>query len=315
MRPYRLSTDFITGTGGVGKAFIAQLAGYIARNPAAMLSPIFISRSSKALVSADYSPLDLATWESQMLASAEAPPNFPAGTLAFLRAAPGPVVLVDNTSDENLASQYPFLLSAGIHIVTPNKKGFSSGLAQWKAIYAAARNGGNPQGGYIFHEASVGAGLPVLSTLKELVETGDKIKKIEGIFSGTMSFLFNSFAPLDGNNGGKGFAECVKEAQQLGYTEPDPRDDLNGLDVARKLTILARLSGLEVESPTSFPIQSLIPLPLESAKSADEFLSGLGAFDKDMTNIKELAEANNSVVRYVGSLNVETQEVKVGLET
>jgi homoserine dehydrogenase len=85
--------------------------------------------------------------------------------------------------------------------------------------------------------------------------------------------------------------------------------------VARKLTILARLSGLEVESPTSFPIQSLIPKPLESAKNADEFLSGLGGFDGDMTKIKEEAEAAGAVVRYVGSLNVETKEVKVGLET
>lgn len=166
----------------------------------------------------------------------------------------------------------------------------------------------------MFHEASVGAGLPVLSTLKELVETGDKIKKIEGVFSGTMSFLFNSFAPLSGNNGGKGFAECVVQARELGYTEPDPRDDLNGLDVARKLTILARLSGLEVPNPTSFPIQSLIPSELESAKSADEFLSGLPRFDGDMTKKKEDAEKNESVIRYVGSLNVETKEVKVGLE-
>jgi len=170
-------------------------------------------------------------------------------------------------------------------------------------------------GGFVFHEATVGAGLPVLSTLKELVETGDKIKKIEGVFSGTMSFLFNSFAPLSGDNGGKGFAKCVKEARDLGYTEPDPRDDLNGLDVARKLTILARLSGLHVESPTSFPIQSLIPKPLESAKSAEEFLEGLEEFDGDMKKVKEDAEAKGSVVRYVGSLNVETQEVKVGLET
>lgn len=99
------------------------------------------------------------------------------------------------------------------------------------------------------------------------------------------------------------------------FQEPDPRDDLNGLDVARKLTVLARLSGLELESPTSFPIQSLIPGPLESAKSADEFLAGLDAFDGDMTKLKEEAEAKDSVIRYVGSLNVETKEATVGLQT
>lgn len=160
----------------------------------------------------------------------------------------------------------------------------------------------------------MGAGLPVLSTLKELIETGDEIKRIEGVFSGTMSFLFNSFAPLSGDNGGKGFAECVKEARDLGYTEPDPRDDLNGLDVARKLTILARLSGLRVESPTSFPIQSLVPKNLE-AGTADEFLSGLEEFDGDMKKIKEDAEKEGGVTRFVGALDVGSGEVSVGLKT
>ncbi|KAI5788414.1 homoserine dehydrogenase-domain-containing protein [Geopyxis carbonaria] len=305
----------VIGVGGVGKAFIAQLAGYAARNQSKKISTILISRSSKALISKDYAPLNLSQWADDLSSSETKPLSFPDQTLSFLESAPGPVILVDNTSDESLASSYPAFLSKGIHIVTPNKKGFSSNISLWKDIYAASTNGGNAKAGYIFHEATVGAGLPVLSTLKELVETGDKVKKIEGIFSGTMSFLFNSFAPLSGNNGGKGFAACVKEARDLGYTEPDPRDDLNGLDVARKLTILARLSGLEVESPTSFPIQSLIPGPLESAKSAEEFLDGLSGFDGDMTKLKEEAEAKGSVIRYIGSLNVETKDVKVGLET
>jgi len=162
--------------------------------------------------------LNLDKWSEELASSSTSPLSYPTQTLEFLKAAPGPVIVVDNTSDESLATSYPLFLSNGIHIVTPNKKGFSSNISLWRDIYGAAANGGNPKGGYIFHEATVGAGLPVLSTLKELVETGDRIKKIEGIFSGTMSFLFNSFAPLDGNNGGKGFAACVKEAQQLGYT-------------------------------------------------------------------------------------------------
>lgn len=128
------------------------------------------------------------------------------------------MVLVDNTSSEAVASAYPAFLAKGIHVVTPNKKGFSSDIKLWKDIYAASANGGNKKGGFVFHEASCGAGLPVLSTLKDLIETGDVVKKIEGIFSGTMSFLFNSFAPLNGDNGGKGFTACVKEARDLGYT-------------------------------------------------------------------------------------------------
>jgi homoserine dehydrogenase len=201
----------------VGKAFVAQLTSYISKQQSTSLATILISRSSKTLVSLDYAPLNLLSW-SEDLAASTARLGYPEQTLTFLEGAPGPVILVDNTSDESLASAYPQFLSKGIHIVTPNKKGFSSNIALWDEIYAAAANGGNPAGGYVFHEATVGAGLPVLSTLKELVETGDRIKKIEGIFSGTMSFLFNSFAPLDGNNGGKGFATCVKEAKELGYT-------------------------------------------------------------------------------------------------
>ena len=127
-----------------------------------------------------------------------------------------------------------------------------------------------------------------------------------------MSFLFNSFAPVAG--GGGKFSAEVKKAKELGYTEPDPRDDLNGLDVARKLTILARLAGLQVESPTSFPVQSLIPKPLESAKSGDEFLEKLCEYDDEMEKVKKEAEAEGKVIRFVGSIDVPTKDVKVGLE-
>jgi homoserine dehydrogenase len=122
--------------------------------------------------------------------------------------------------------------------------------------------------GYDYHESSVCAGLPILSPLKELVDAGDSIERIDGVFSGTLLFLFNSFAPTEGE-GGSWSAE-VKNAKDLVYTEPDARDYLNGLDVARNLTVLARLSGLPVQSHTSFPVQSLIPKELERCTSGDE---------------------------------------------
>ena len=156
--------------------------------------------------------------------------------------------------------------------------------------------------------------MPVISTLKELVDTGDTITKIEGVFSGTMSFLFNSFAPTEGS-GGKWSAE-VKKAKELGYTEPDPRDDLNGLDVARKLMILARLVGfLHIELADSpFPVQSLIPKELESVASGEEFLDKLPEFDAQMDEIKAAAEKEGKVLRFVGSIDVAKKEIKVGLE-
>ena len=225
--------------------------------------------------------------------------------------APGKVVLVDNTSSQDVADSYPAFLKQGISIVTPNKKAFSGSYDLWTEINNAAANG-NGTGGYIFHESSVGAGLPVISTLKDLVQTGDEIHKIEGVFSGTMSFLFNSFQPTSG--GGGKFSAEVTNAKEKGYTEPDARDDLNGLDVARKLTILARLAGLKVKSPTSFPVQSLIPKELESCSSGDVFLQKLPEFDGQMDQLKNDAEKEGKVIRFVGSVNVPKEEVKVGLE-
>jgi len=215
--------------------------------------------------------------------------------------------LVDNTSSQDVADKYPSFLASGISIVTPNKKAFSGSYKLWQDIFSAAES----SGAKVYHESSVGAGLPVISTLKDLVDTGDKVEKIEGVFSGTMSFLFNSFAPTEGK-GGKWSAE-VKKAKDLGYTEPDPRDDLNGLDVARKLTILARLVGLPVESPTSFPVQSLIPKELETCSSGAEFMERLHEFDSEMEETKKDAEKEGKVVRFVGSIDVKSKQVKVGL--
>jgi len=231
----------------------------------------------------------------------------------YLSGAPGPVILVDNTSDNNVAAAYPLFLSRGIHVVTPNKKAFSSDISLWNDIFAASSSG-TGTGGFVYHESSCGAGLPILSTLRELVDTGDNVTKIQGVFSGTMSFLFNSWNPVDPDPNPKSFSQCVATARDLGYTEPDPRDDLNGMDVARKCTILARLAGLLVKDATAFPTQSLIPGPLASAQSPDDFLNGLAAFDADMDKLKSEAATEGKVVRFVGSVDVAQGIVKVGLE-
>lgn len=277
------------------------------RRPSTKLSLCYISTSKKALFNNDYSEISIDNAISSLAASSTAPPSLP-DVVNYLAAAPSKVVLVDNTSSQDIADAYPLILSRGISIVTPNKKAFSGSNKLWQDIFAAAQS----SGAKVYHESSVGAGLPVICTLKDLVDTGDEVTKIEGVFSGTMSFLFNSFAPTTGS-GGQWSAE-VKKAKELGYTEPDPRDDLNGLDVARKLTILARLSGLAVESPTSFPVQSLIPKELESVASGDEFLERLPEFDSQMEQVKAEAQREGKVVRFVGSIDMATKSVKVGLE-
>ncbi|KAF7895885.1 hypothetical protein EAF00_005900 [Botryotinia globosa] len=297
----------VIGAGGVGKCFLSQLEALSQRFTTSKISLIFVSRSKKVLYSPEYTPLSYSNLSNTLADSTQEPLSLPK-IIEYLAAAPAKVVLVDSTSSQDVADAYPQVLSKGISIVTPNKKAFSGSYKLWQDIFSAASS----SGAKVYHESSVGAGLPVISTLKELVDTGDSVTKIEGVFSGTMSFLFNSFAPTEGS-GGKWSSE-VANAKGLGYTEPDPRDDLNGLDVARKLTILARLAGLEVESPTSFPVQSLIPKELESVSSGDEFLQKLPEFDSQMEETKVAAEKEGKVVRFIGSIDVAKKEVKVGLE-
>ncbi|PYH87437.1 hypothetical protein BO71DRAFT_367326 [Aspergillus ellipticus CBS 707.79] len=303
----------VIGVGGVGTAFLQQLA----RLPNAP-KLILLARSSQTLLSPtpSYSPAIPAT---DYQTASSTPSLTKSGALSpeeiasFLSSAPGRSILIDNTSDPKLAASYPVFLRKGISIVTPNKKGFSSDLSLWKDIFSSAAQGN----ALVYHESTVGAGLPVISTLRDLVNTGDEVTRIEGVFSGTLSFLFNTFAPVSGASGAK-WSEVVSQAKELGYTEPDPRDDLNGMDVARKLTILARIAGLEVQAPDSFPIESLIPTELASLPSTSEgtatFMQRLPEFDAQMAEIKESAEKEGKVVRYVGSIDVGKKEVRVGLQ-
>ncbi|OVA14558.1 Aspartate/glutamate/uridylate kinase [Macleaya cordata] len=198
-------------------------------------------------------------------------------------------VLVDCTADEKIASHYYDWLRKGIHVITPNKKANSGPLKQYLKLRALQRQSYT----HYFYEATVGAGLPIVSTLRGLLETGDKILRIEGIFSGTLSYIFNNFI------GQRAFSEVVTEAKHAGYTEPDPRDDLSGTDVARKVIILARESGLRFEL-SDIRVDSLVPEPLKASASAEEFLELLPQFDQDIAKKRQDAEAAGEVLRYVG---------------
>ena len=303
----------------MGKCFLSQLEALAAQRPSTKLNLCYIATSKRALFNDDYSDLGAGSALAKLAGESgvRTPPPALAQVAEYLAASPSRVVLVDNTSAQDVADSYPVFLSRGISVVTPNKKAFSGSWRLWQDIFTAA----TASGAKVYHESTVGAGLPVLSTLRDLVDTGDEVRRIEGVFSGTMSFLFNSFAPADEGapdpaapTPGAWSAE-VARAKALGYTEPDPRDDLNGLDVARKLTILARLAGLPVESPTAFPVQSLIPAELESVASGEEFLQRLPEFDGRMEEVKAGARAEGKVVRFVGSIDVPAGQVKVGLET
>jgi aspartokinase/homoserine dehydrogenase 1 len=202
-------------------------------------------------------------------------------------------VIIDCTADESVAKHYADWLRAGIHVVTPNKKANSGPLGYYESLKEARKQGGSS---YLY-EATVGAGLPVISTLRDLRETGDKISSVEGIFSGTLAYLFNVY------DGKTPFSQIVKDAKAKGYTEPDPRDDLSGTDFVRKVIILGREMGLKLEMK-DVQVESLIPAGLEKG-SIDDFLNGLPKYDGDMKQRYDAAAARGKVLRYMGRLTAD----------
>ncbi len=200
-------------------------------------------------------------------------------------------VIIDCTASDAIAEHYAKWMARGIHVITPNKHAGSGPLTRYLKLRELLESGS----ARFRYEATVGAGLPVIQTLRDLIDTGDRILRIDGIFSGTLAYLFNRYQP------GMSFAELVRQARTAGYTEPDPRDDLSGMDVARKLVILAREMGLEI-GLNDVEVESLCPAELDKV-SIDEFLDRLGGHDQTMAGRLDQAVANNQVLRYVASLD------------
>jgi len=202
-------------------------------------------------------------------------------------------VMIDCTASVDVCQNYVGWLARGIHVVTPNKKANSGTLPYYRALQEAARAAGT----HYLYEATVGAGLPVIHTLRDLRETGDEITRIEGIFSGTLAYLFNVF------DGSETFSSIVRAAKTKGYTEPDPRDDLSGMDVARKLIILGREMGLTLEM-ADVRVEGLVPKDLENC-GVDEFMARLPQFDATMAAMLADARQKNQVLRYVGRIDAD----------
>jgi aspartokinase/homoserine dehydrogenase 1 len=210
-------------------------------------------------------------------------------------------VIIDCSASAEVAARYPGWLASGIHIVTPNKKANSADLEFYARMHEARRQGG----AHYLYEATVGAGLPIIQTLRDLRDTGDEIQRIEGILSGTLAYLFNVW------DGSEPFSSIVRTAKGKGYTEPDPRDDLSGIDFARKLIILGREMGLRLEMG-DVQLEGLVPAALKGC-SAQEFLDRLPEFDAPMAERLKGARARNRVLRYVGALDAATGKASVGL--
>jgi len=209
-------------------------------------------------------------------------------------------VFVDCTSSVDVAGQYEDILSASISIVTPNKKANSGSFENYQQLKELTQK----KGVRFLYETNVGAGLPVINTLNDLLLSGDKVIRIEGVLSGTLNFIFSSFIE------GKKFSNVVAEAKAKGYTEPDPRDDLSGMDVARKILILSREAGIQLELK-DVEIENLVPEDCREL-SVELFLSRLKEHDTHFENLRTKAETQNEKLRYQAVLENGKASVKLG---
>jgi bifunctional aspartokinase / homoserine dehydrogenase 1 len=200
-------------------------------------------------------------------------------------------IFVDCTSSDLVVFDYPEILTNQICIVTPNKKAASGNFKFYKNLQEISLKNNLK----FLYETNVGAGLPIIQTLKDLVNSGDDILEIEGIFSGTLSYIFNNWQE------NQKFSEIVKIAEQKGFTEPDPRDDLNGLDVARKTLILAREIGFEGEL-SEINLQNLVPKALQNLPDKKEFLKLLPKFDLEFEKEFLNAKKNNKKLKYISKI-------------
>ncbi len=212
------------------------------------------------------------------------------------------VVIADNTASQEVTDRYPDFLKEGFNIVASNKKLNSGPYEKYHQIRALL----DKKGKLFYYEANVGAGLPVIDTIKQLKDAGDSITRIRGIFSGSLSYLFNTFSDTD-----RSFSDVLLEARKKGLTEADPREDLSGLDVARKLIILSREIGLK-SNLEDVKVQNLIPEALRDKINLNSFLKEREVLDDHYKAIQQNLK-EKKVLRYVGDLDVELRELKVSL--
>lgn len=292
---------FCLGTGNIGKTLFRQLQSqkpFLAENNDLQVKVMGISNTRKMYLNAE--GIHLHNWE-QELEESDSPANLPE-FIKRMRAMNLPnCVFVDNTASHNPVEFYLDILQSSISVVTCNKIGNSAEYEQYADFKQAARTYGVD----FFYETNVGAGLPIIRTLRDLMLSGDKISRIEAILSGTISYIFNNY------KGDVKFHEVVKEAQEKGYTEPDPRDDLNGKDFMRKMLILARDAGYPLEE-RDIELENMLPPACMTADTVADFYEELENNAAYFDGLKDAAAAERKVLRYIGIL--EDGKVTISLQ-
>jgi aspartokinase/homoserine dehydrogenase 1 len=291
---------FLVGTGLIGSTLLEQLErqeGYLRKYKDLRIKLIAVSNSRKMLF--DAGGIDKERWRERLDGSGE-----PASLSRFVEQVKSlnlpNSIFVDCTANKEIVRYYESLFEASVSVVTPNKTANAARFDEYARRHQTALR----KGVKFLYETNVGAGLPVINTLQGLIASGDRFLKIEGVFSGTLSFIFNNFRP------GVSFADIVREAKAKGYTEPDPREDLSGQDVARKILILAREVGMQLE-PEDVEIIPLLPESCQNAASVDDFFRELERCNSVFEQQVDEADAQGQKLRYVATL--ENGKIRIGL--
>ena len=291
---------FITGVGNVGERLIEQIhqqRKFVKDNLKLNLRVIGVSNSRTMIFDSD--GLDLDNWKEKLANGEKASLQDFLASIKSLNLRNS--VFIDVTANENVSNMYPDYLRENIAVIACNKIACSSNYENYKLLKRLSLKYNAP---FLF-ETNVGAGLPVIDTLNNLIISGDKITSIQAVLSGSLNFIFNNF------NDTNRFHDIVKQAQDEGYTEPDPRIDLSGVDVARKILILARESGIEMNLDDIINESFLTQSNLES-NTVDDFYKSLISDDSHFQKLYVSAKANNCKLKYVAEYN--NGKAKVGLK-
>lgn len=286
---------FLIGCGVVGSELIAQISRQQAslKEQNIALKVYGIANSSGMVF--DKEGIDLDNWQAALesgLDNGRAQDVNVENIKAFVRDNHliNPV-LVDSTSNEALAMSYVDYLAEGFHVVTPNKKANTDSWEYYQQLREAAQQTNRR----FLYETTVGAGLPVIDTLQSLIKAGDQLQRFEGVLSGSLSYIFGKL------DEGMSLSQATAIAKENGFTEPDPRDDLSGMDVARKLLIMARESGMQLEL-SDINIESVLPKEFDDSGSVDEFMANLSKLDEQVGERSAEAKAQGKVLRYIGNI-------------